>query len=82
MAMSAFSNVISGRSTKWYTFSWVGSMLTRLAWIGLLLVGLLANIFYYIIVPLLIVCMFIQVCQMNHQLDRIEAAQSNIIETE
>ena len=77
--MTAMANVLSGRKPKWYArpFSWV---------IPLTLFGVIAftfswELFRYLGIPLLVVCMFFTLHRMNNQLDRIEAALNTPVDT-
>ena len=71
----AIANVWSGRETKWYKnpFAWISDLLLRLTFFVLILCELVYRLFYYVAVPLLIVCMFVTMHRMNDQLDRIES---------
>lgn len=83
MAMNAFSNVLSGRRLKWYRnpIQWGWEKLSKLLWYGLILFAFVRNIFYDLIVPLLIVCMFITLHRMNDKLDALDAAVNSETET-
>lgn len=83
MAATVFGNVMSGRESKWYAnpIGWLYQKLFVLIYFALIGVSGLSRLFYYVVVPLLVVCMFIQICRMNDQLDRIEAAQNTKTDT-
>lgn len=78
-AMKAYANVMSGRETKWYMnpFAWVG----HLIFFSTYAFAYTYRAFYYIVVPLLVACMFITIHNMNDKLDKIEAAATKQIET-
>lgn len=69
--MTAMANVLSGRKPKWYA--------RPLAWVEpLVLFGLIAftgfwEVFRYVGVPLLVVCVFVMLLRMNDKLTAIEA---------
>jgi len=77
--MTAMANVLSGRQPKWYEkpFNLV---------IPLILFGVIAftfswEVFRWLGIPLLVVCMFFTLHRMNNQLDRIEAALNKPADT-
>ncbi len=77
--MTAMANVLSGRKPKWYA--------RPLAWVEpLVLFGLIAftgfwELLRYFAIPLMIVCIFFTMHNMNNQLDRIEAALDKLTHT-
>ena len=77
--MKAYGNVMSGRETKWYAipFTWVGHLIFFSNYAGVY--GY--RLFYYVVVPLLIVCVFITIHNMNDKLNKLGAAANNQIET-
>ena len=77
--MTAMANVLSGRKPKWYArpFSWV----TPLILFGVIAFTFSWELFRYLVIPLLVVCMFFTLHRMNNQLDRIEAALNKPADT-
>lgn len=71
----AVANVWSGRTIRWYAnpITWIGGLLLKLILLTLIACELVYRLFYYVAIPLLIVCMFVTMHRMNEQLDRIES---------
>ncbi len=73
--MTAMANVMSGRKPRWYArpLGWViplciSTMIAfTVAW----------EVFRYLAIPLLVVCMFVTLHRMNDKLDAIEAQLNN-----
>lgn len=78
-AMKAYGNVMSGREKKWYAipFTWVGHLIFFSTYAGIHAY----RAFYYIVVPVLVVCGFITMHNMNNKLDKIDSAMNNQAET-
>ncbi len=79
MGAIAVGRVWSGTKEKWYAnpLGKVYRLFLLLAFLGLLGLSHLYRLFYYCIVPALIVCMFITIHRMNDKLDTITAAQDS-----
>ena len=69
--MNAYANVMSGRTPRWYArpLDWIAP----LAMILLIVVSVAWEVFRYIGIPLLVVCMFVMLLRMNDKLTVIEA---------
>lgn len=68
--MNAYANVMSGRRPRWYArpLDWIAP----LAMILLIVVSVAWEIFRYVGIPLLVVCIFVMLLRMNDKLTVIE----------
>jgi len=68
--MNAYANVMSGRKPKWYArpFGWVAP----LTLFALVAGTVLWEVFRYVGIPLLVVCMFVTLHRMNDKVDAID----------
>ncbi len=71
----AVANVWSGRKIRWYAnpISWIWGLLLLLSHYTLIVFEFVYRLFYYVGIPLLIVCVFVTMHRMNDTLDRIES---------